>query len=130
MAPAVCDVDSACLRRAKRLVDKHHGNNDCFATGDFREILARDDIDVVIISTPDHWHTLMGVIAVRAGKDVQCEKPTLSIDEGKLFLAEVRRHHKVYQTSTEDRSVAVYHRMAERRGHDLQARQSEHQVRR
>jgi len=47
------------------------------------------------------------------GKDVQCEKPTLRIDEGKILIKEVRKHNKVYQTSTEDRSIPVYHRMAE-----------------
>src|SRR5690606_21218910 len=52
-------------------------------------------------------------MAMRAGKDVQCEKPTLTIDEGKILVAEARRLKKVFQTSTEDRSVPVYHRMAE-----------------
>jgi predicted dehydrogenase len=110
---AVCDVDRNHMRRAKRFVDEHHGNTDCATTGDFREILARKDIDAVMISTPDHWHTLISVMAVRAGKDVQCEKPTLSIDEGKILISEVRKHEKIFQTSTEDRAVPVYHRMAE-----------------
>lgn len=110
---AVCDVDQRHLDRAKRLVDDHHGNHDCFATKDFREVLARDDIDAVVISTPDHWHTLLSVLALRAGKDVQCEKPTLRIDEGKILIDEVRKTGQVFQTSTEDRSIPVYHRMAE-----------------
>jgi predicted dehydrogenase len=82
-------------------------------TKDFREVLARKDIDAVMISTPDHWHTLISVMALRAGKDVQCEKPTLTIDEGKVLIETVRKHGMVFQTSTEDRSVPVYHRMAE-----------------
>jgi myo-inositol 2-dehydrogenase / D-chiro-inositol 1-dehydrogenase len=110
---AVCDVDSQRMRRAKRTVDQRYGNGDCAVYGDFREILARPDIDAVMISTPDHWHTLMSVMAMRAGKDVQCEKPTLTIDEGKILVAEARRLGKVFQTSTEDRAVPVYHRMAE-----------------
>lgn len=110
---AVCDVDSQRMQRAKRTVDLKYGNQDCTTHGDFREILARPDIDAVMISTPDHWHTLMSVMAMRAGKDVQCEKPTLTIDEGKILVAEARRLKKVFQTSTEDRSVPVYHRMAE-----------------
>jgi predicted dehydrogenase len=109
----VCDVDRRYLLRAQRSVNKKYGSEDCAATTDFREVLARKDIDAVMISTPDHWHTLMSVLAVRAGKDVQCEKPTLTIDEGKILIAEVRKHQKVFQTSTEDRSVPVYHRMAE-----------------
>ncbi|MCL5097108.1 MAG: gfo/Idh/MocA family oxidoreductase, partial [Candidatus Omnitrophica bacterium] len=65
------------------------------------------------ISTPDHWHTLISLMALRAGKDVQCEKPTLTIDEGKVLIKTVRKFGRVFQTSTEDRSVPVYHRMAE-----------------
>jgi len=110
---AVCDVDSNHMARGKKAVDKKYGNTDCATTRDFRDILARDDIDTVMISTPDHWHTLMSVMAVKAGKDVQCEKPTLTIDEGKILVRTVREHGKVFQTSTEDRSLPVYHRLAE-----------------
>ena len=109
----VCDVDGARMRRAKEIVDEQYLAKDCAMTKDFREVLAREDIDAVMISTHDHWHTLISVLAVRAGKDVQCEKPTLTIDEGKVLIREVRRHQKVFQTSTEDRAVPVYHRMAE-----------------
>ena len=110
---AVCDVDSKRLLRARETVNDRYQNEDCFATKDFREILARRDIDAVMISTPDHWHTLISALAIQAGKDVQCEKPTLTIDEGKQLVKLVRRHQKVFQTSTEDRSVVEYHRMAE-----------------
>lgn len=110
---AVCDVDSNHLERAKNLTNQAYGNKDCAGGKDFREILERKDIDAVMISTPDHWHVLMSVLALRAGKDVQCEKPTLTIDEGKILVREVRRRKKVFQTSTEDRSVPVYHRIAE-----------------
>ena len=109
----VCDVSSIRLRKAKAIVDAQYDNEDCAMTGDFREVLARPDIDAVMISTPDHWHTLISVMAIRAGKDVQCEKPTLTIDEGKVLIDTVRKHKKVFQTSTEDRSIPVYHRMAE-----------------
>ena len=109
----VCDVDGERMRRAKEIVDEQYLNQDCAMTKDFREVLAREDIDAVMISTPDHWHTLISVLALRAGKDVQCEKPTLTIDEGKVLIETVRRHHRVFQTSTEDRSIPVYHRMAE-----------------
>ncbi len=108
-----CDVDQSHLNTAKKTIDGHYGNKDCATTKDFREVLARDDIDAVMISTPDHWHTLMSVMAMRAGKDVQCEKPTYTIDEGKLLIKTARKHKRVFQTSTEDRAIPVYHRMAE-----------------
>ncbi len=110
---AVCDVDGKHLKRAQAMTNKHYRNEDCAAYKDFREVIGRKDIDAVMISTPDHWHVLMSVLAVWAGKDVQCEKPTLTIDEGKILVATVRKHKRVFQTSTEDRSVPVYHRMAE-----------------
>ncbi len=110
---AVCDVDSERMKAAKAIVDEKYGDTGCAMFGDFRDLLARRDIDAVMISTPDHWHTLISVMAVRAGKDVQCEKPTLSIDEGKILIREVRKHKKVFQTSTEDRSLGVYRRMTE-----------------
>ncbi len=110
---AVCDVDDNHLLRAKETVDDRNGNEDCFSTRDFREVLARKDVDAVMISTPDHWHTLLSLMAIQAGKDVQCEKPTLTIHEGQVLSKAVRKHKKVFQTSTEDRGVPEYHRMAE-----------------
>jgi predicted dehydrogenase len=109
----VCDVDGARMRRAKAMVDAAYDTENCATTKDFREVLARKDIDAVMISTPDHWHTLISVLAARAGKDVQCEKPTLTIGEGKILIDAIRRHQRVFQTSTEDRSLTEYHRMAE-----------------
>ncbi len=108
-----CDVDGARMRRAKAMVDAAYDNEDCATTKDFREVLARKDIDAVMISTPDHWHTLISVMAARAGKDVQCEKPTLTIAEGGILIDTMRKHERVFQTSTEDRSVKEYHRIAE-----------------
>jgi len=110
---AVCDVDGDHLARAKAMVDERYGNKDCATSKDYREVIARRDIDAVMISTPDHWHTPISLVALEAGKDVQCEKPTLTIDEGKLLVAAVRKYQRVFQTSTEDRSLPMYHRMAE-----------------
>jgi len=110
---AVCDVDGNRMAAARDKINQKYGNKDCATIKDFRDVLARSDIDAVMISTPDHWHVLMSVMAVKAGKDVQCEKPTLTIDEGKILIETVRKHDKVFQTSTEDRSIPVYHRMAE-----------------
>jgi predicted dehydrogenase len=109
----VCDVDGARMRLAKAMVDAAYDHEDCAMSKDFRDVLARPDIDAVMISTPDHWHTLISVMAARAGKDVQCEKPTLTIGEGKTLIETIRKHRKVFQTSTEDRSLPMYHRMAE-----------------
>ena len=110
---AVCDVDDGHLMRAKETVNERYENESCFATKDFREVLARKDIDTVMISTPDHWHTLISLYAIQAGKDVQCEKPTLTIHEGRVLVEAVRKYKKVFQTSTEDRSIVEYHRLAE-----------------
>jgi len=81
---------------------------------DFREILARQDIDAVMISTPDHWHVPMSVAAVKAGKDVCCEKPlTRSISEGRLLSDLVTRHKRVFRTDSEFRSKKSFHRACE-----------------
>jgi len=109
----VCDVDDNHLRNAKAMVDKQYMNTDCAVTKDFRKVIGRKDIDAVMISTPDHWHTLISLMVLREGKDVQCEKPTLTINEGKILIDAVRKNKRVFQTSTEDRSIPVYHRMAE-----------------
>jgi myo-inositol 2-dehydrogenase / D-chiro-inositol 1-dehydrogenase len=109
----VCDVDGFRMRKAKAMVDAQYDNEDCAMSKDFRDVLARKDIDTVMISTPDHWHTLISVMAALAGKDVQCEKPTLTINEGKILIDTIRKQGRVFQTSTEDRAVPEYHRMAE-----------------
>jgi predicted dehydrogenase len=101
------------MRKAKATVDAAYDNEDCAMSKDFRDVLARKDIDAVMISTPDHWHTLISVMAARAGKDVQCEKPTLTIDEGRFLIKTIRQCGRVFQTSTEDRSLPMYHRIAE-----------------
>lgn len=110
---AVCDVDEERWKNALQMTNEHYGNKDCVGYGDFREILSREDIDAVCVSTPDHWHVPISLMAIRAGKDVNCEKPTLTIEEGRVLSDTVRRHGAVFQTSTEDRSIPVYHRMAE-----------------
>ena len=67
---AVCDVDTNHRFRAKNTVDSAYGNKDCAAYNDFREILARDDIDTVLIATPDHWHAILSIEAAKASKDI------------------------------------------------------------
>ena len=110
---AVCDVFRDRRETARNKVNSKYRNKDCVAIADFREILARPDIDAVVISTPDHWHVLMSVMAARAGKDVFCEKPTLTVQEGQVLIDVIARTGVIYQGGIEDRSVAIYHRMAE-----------------
>ncbi len=110
---AVCDVDDQHLERAYNKVNDYYANNSCSAYKDFRRVIDRNDIDAVMISTPDHWHVPIAVAAARAGKDVECEKPTLTVAEGRILCDTIQRHSRVFQMSTEDRSVYVYHRMAE-----------------
>ena len=110
---AVCDVYADRCITARDKVNAAYGNQDCAIHADFRELLARTDIDAVVISTPDHWHVLMSLMAARAGKDVFCEKPTLTIGEGRTLVNEIARTGIIYQGGIEDRSVDIYHRMAE-----------------
>ncbi len=111
---ALCDVDARQIPKALQLVRQRHGENyTCQTTRDWREVIARDDIDAVMVSTPDHWHVPISLAAIRSGKDVICEKPTLTLAEGRVLADTVKRYGAVFQLSTEDRSLAVYHRMAE-----------------
>jgi predicted dehydrogenase len=77
----------------------------CEAYNDFRDVLARRDVDAVLIATPVHWHSLMSIMAAKAGKDVYCEKPiSLTIREGRAMADAVRRYGRVYQAGTQQRS--------------------------
>jgi len=110
---AACDVDSSRLQKAKTLIDERYQNKDCKLYGDFRDLLERGDIDAVQISTPDHWHVPITIMAIQKKKDVCCEKPTLNIEQGRILSDLVNSSDRVYQTSLEDRSIFQYHRMAE-----------------
>jgi len=112
-AVAVCDVDTNNMNIARDMVNQKYGNKDCATYNDFREIIERNDIDAVMISTPDHWHVPISIAAAKAGKDVECEKPTLTVEEGRVLCETMKRYNRVFQWSTEDRSVDVYHRMCE-----------------
>lgn len=109
---AVCDVVKARAETAKQKVDAHYGNEDCAAYQDFRELLARKDLDAIVLSTPDHWHVPISMMALAAGKDVFCEKPTLTIAEGRMLQQEVAKRGAVFQWGIEDRSLIRYHRLA------------------
>ena len=111
---AVCDVFEDRRRRAKGAVDKRYGSADCTAYNDFRDLVTRPDIDAVCIGSPDHWHVLHSLEAVRAGKDVYCEKPLgLSIEQDKALRVAVRRYGRVFQFGTQERSSGSTRRAAE-----------------
>jgi predicted dehydrogenase len=102
---AVCDVDRQHLKQAVDSVNKHYGNQDCMMTGDFRELISRDDIDAVHVSTPDHWHAVASVNALLRGKDVYCEKPLAnSFGESKAIRDAVLRTGRVLQCGSHERS--------------------------
>ncbi|MBT8044313.1 MAG: Gfo/Idh/MocA family oxidoreductase, partial [Verrucomicrobiae bacterium] len=109
---AVCDVDDSHSERcATRLTEKNGGKKP-EKYSDFRKLLERDDIDVIINGTPDHWHSLINIGAAKAKKDIYSEKPlTLTIDEGKQVVKAVRDNKVVLQTGTQQRSSARF-RMA------------------
>jgi HEAT repeat protein len=93
---AVCDVKKEHVDGVKSKVDKKYGNADCKVYGDYREVLARNDIDMVLCGTPDHWHAQVSIDACKSGKDVYCEKPlTLTIGEGRKMVRAARRYGRV-----------------------------------
>jgi len=122
---AVCDVERGSNEyggyyygrdlgrvHARKFVEEYYGRQStsgkyqgCDAYNDFRELLARDDIDVVVNSTPDHWHVPIAIAAAKGGKDIYCEKPlTLTIAEGRLLVDAVQRYGRVLQTGSQQRS--------------------------
>jgi len=108
---AVCDLYRSRREKAKnRVEDGYGGKTDgsyrgCETYRDFRELLAREDVDAVVVSTPEHWHGLTMIAAVRAGKDVYGEKAlTLTVAEGRRLCEEVRRFGRVFQVGTQQRS--------------------------
>lgn len=106
---SVCDVDAKRLQKAKDLVDNFYGDRGCTAHGDFREMLARDALDAVIISTPDHWHAIPAVAAARAGKAVFVQKPlSLTIAEGRAIAGAAAEHSTVFQVGSQCRGDPKY----------------------
>lgn len=101
---AACDVDATHLAEAVR-----EFGPDCKGYKDYREVIARKDIDGVVIGTPDHWHTLICIAAMKAGKAVYCEKPlTLTIDEGKKLVEVWRKTGSIFQVGSQQRSDARF----------------------
>jgi predicted dehydrogenase len=109
---AVCDVDTLKLQRGKNLAEKYYAEHKpagaykgCAAYKDFRELLARDDIDGVVVATPDHWHAIIAVQAARAGKDIYCEKPiSQTVAEAREMVKVVKNYGRIFQTGSMQRS--------------------------
>jgi len=107
---AICDVDRRHSGEAKEMVDRKYDNQDCAVHGDFREMIARGDLDAVQLALPDHWHGVISVAAVRAGLDVHAQKPLArTIREGQAVVDAVKRHGVVWQTGSQQRSRADFH---------------------
>lgn len=110
---AVSDVDSWRMNKARETINNHYGKKTttgkfkgCAAFTDFRELLARKDIDAVMISTPDHWHVPMAIMAAKAGKHISCEKPlSLSVQQGRLLVEAIKKYKVVNRTDSEFRSI-------------------------
>ena len=101
---AVCDVDKAHAEQGQKVV-KEKQDREVPAFEDYRKVLDKKEIDVITIVTPDHWHTKIAIDAMKAGKDVYCEKPlTLTIDEGKQILKVMKETGRVFQVGTQQRS--------------------------
>ena len=117
--PALCDVDQLRCEEGKRLIENAYAKEKasgvyrgCAALNDYQDMLAKPDIDAVLIATPDHWHALASIDAAKAGKDVYCEKPvSLTLDEGRQLVAAVRRNGRVFQTGTQYRSIPVINKI-------------------
>jgi predicted dehydrogenase len=109
---AVCDVVALKRDAARQVVDRHYAQQrdrgtyaGCAAIRDFRELIDRDDIDAVVVATPDHWHAIVTIQACMRGKDVYCEKPiSLTVLEGRAIVETARRYGRVVQTGTQSRS--------------------------
>ncbi len=103
---AIADVQKERSEIIRKLTNRAYGNEDCKAYRKMEDVLAREDIDAVLIATGDRWHTPATVKAVRAGKDVYCEKPcTMTIDESRELDEEVRKHKRIFQSGTQRRNV-------------------------
>lgn len=111
---AVCDVFQDRREKAKAIADEQNGNQDCKMYGDFREILARDDIDAVCITTQDQWHALIAVAAAKAGKDMYCQKPLgVTVAECQAIREAVRKNGRILQTGTQQRSSNSFRQACE-----------------
>jgi len=112
---AVCDVDAARRREAIAEIGKHYKTSDCAQFSDFRELLAADGVDAVVLAVPDHWHAVMGIAAARAGKHIYGEKPLArTVAEGRRMIRVIRRCGVVWETGSWQRSTLRFRMACER----------------
>lgn len=103
---AICDIREERRELVKSQVDKHYGTNKCEMVHDAGDLLARDDIEAVIIATSDRWHTLMSIWAAQSGKDIYCEKPAaMTIAECYALAENIKRYGAVFQAGTQRRNL-------------------------
>jgi predicted dehydrogenase len=106
---AICDVARNRREQVKQMVDAHYGNQDCRMYSDMLELLARSDIDAVLIATGDHWHALASLLAAKAGKDIYSEKPCgMTISEIQSLADGIHRYGRVFQAGTQRRSISNF----------------------
>jgi predicted dehydrogenase len=115
---AACDLDKNHLlndnNSAVNTVNNHYGNKDCKPYHDYREMMARTDIDAVMLAVPDHWHALVSTEAARNKKDIYGEKPLArTIAEQQAIVQAVEKYNRIWQTGSWQRSVANFHKAAE-----------------
>jgi predicted dehydrogenase len=106
---AISDTRAERREAVKALADKFYNNRDCAMYRDMHEMLARPDINAVLIATGDRWHTLASITAAKAGKDVYCEKPcSTTIEESRALANTIRRYGRVYQAGTQRRNIGNF----------------------
>ncbi len=111
---AACDVDKKHLSGLVQVVNRKYENKDCKAYHDYRELMARKDIDAVMLAVPDHWHELVAVEAARQKKDIYGEKPLArTIAEQQAMVKAVADAGRIWQTGSWQRSVPIFHKAAE-----------------
>ncbi len=106
---AVNDVDRNNTERTQRRVNEVYGNQDCAAYSDFRELVARDDIDAISLATPDHWHAIPAILSAKSGKDIYGEKPfSHDLREGRAMVDAVSQYGRIWQTGSWQRSTGNF----------------------
>ncbi len=111
---AACDLDKNHLEAALKKINEHNNNSDCKGYSDYRELMARKDIDCVMLAVPDNWHALVATEALRSGKDVYGEKPLArTIIEQQAIVKAVQKYNRIWQTGSWQRSVDQFRIAAE-----------------